>query len=264
MLSLILNAARWQLPTPILRILRRRSHTGPAPRRSCGAHPEIRALIGPSQATFWWTLVVVALQGVVAWFAATSRGGWSFLLAYTVGAFANHAPLRADSRVHPSPRVQAEDAELRHRPARQPAAVHPVGAVPFQKYHLKHHAFQGVYELDADVPSLWEAQVDRATRRSARRCGSCSIPFFQMLRPIRMKEVAGASTAGPMINLAIQIGVNVAVYYWPRAQGARLPRLVVLLLDRASSAGRPLDPAPLPQRRRASRRPSATTAASTQ
>ena len=55
--------------------------SAPEPHRSrtkeiLRAHPEIRALIGPSQATFWWTLVVVALQGVVAWFAATSPGGW--------------------------------------------------------------------------------------------------------------------------------------------------------------------------------------------
>ncbi len=40
-------------------------------------------------------------------------------------------PLRAHSRVHPSPRVQAQDAELRHRPDRQPAPVLPVDrAVP--------------------------------------------------------------------------------------------------------------------------------------
>jgi hypothetical protein len=29
----------------------------------------------------------------------------------------------------------------------------------FQKYHLKHHAFQGVYELDADIPYRWEARL---------------------------------------------------------------------------------------------------------
>ena len=32
-------------------------------------------------------------------------------------------------------------------------------AVSFQRYHLKHHAFQGVYDLDADLPSYWEARL---------------------------------------------------------------------------------------------------------
>ena len=32
-------------------------------------------------------------------------------------------------------------------------------SVSFQRYHLKHHTFQGVYDLDADLPSYWEAKL---------------------------------------------------------------------------------------------------------
>ncbi len=32
-------------------------------------------------------------------------------------------------------------------------------AISFEKYHIKHHSFQGVHELDADLPNKWEAKL---------------------------------------------------------------------------------------------------------
>ena len=83
---------------------------------------------------------------------------------------------------------------------------------PFQKYHLKHHAFQGVYELDADVPSLWEA---RLIGHSAfgKALWLLFYPFFQALRPMRMKEVQVLQTPRGD-QPAVQVVVNVAVYYF--------------------------------------------------
>jgi hypothetical protein len=28
-----------------------------------------------------------------------------------------------------------------------------------RNYHIKHHSFQGVHELDADLPNRWEAKL---------------------------------------------------------------------------------------------------------
>ena len=121
-------------------------------------HPEIRELIGPSQVTFWWTLAIVSLQGVIAWWAGRSPWWVVFLLAYTVGAFANHALFVL---IH----------ECTHRlvfKRRLPNFITSLianlplffpGAASFHKYHLKHHAFQGIYELDADLPRQWEARL---------------------------------------------------------------------------------------------------------
>jgi sphingolipid 4-desaturase/C4-monooxygenase len=91
------------------------------------------------------------------------------------------------------------------------------GAVSFQKYHLKHHAFQGVYELDADVPSRWEARlIGRSPAGKA--LWLLFYPVFQMIRSFRVKEVA-IFDRWTVANLAIQIGVNAAVYltWGPRA-----------------------------------------------
>jgi sphingolipid delta-4 desaturase len=190
--------------------------SAPEPHRSrtkeiLRAHPDIRKLIGPSQATFWWTLVVVALQGVVAWFAATSPWWVVFLLAYSIGAFANHGLFIL---IH----------ECTHRLVfRKKTPNFVTGLIanlplffpsiaPFQKYHLKHHAFQGVYELDADVPSLWEAKLIGHSF-VGKALWLLFYPFFQALRPMRMKEVQVLQKL-EIINLAVMIATNVAVWYF--------------------------------------------------
>jgi sphingolipid delta-4 desaturase len=172
-------------------------------------HPEIRELIGPTQATFWWTLGMVALQGVVAWFASTTPWWAVFVLSYTVGAFANHGLFVL---IH----------ECTHRlvfKKKLPNFVTGLIAnlplffpsiAPFQKYHLKHHAFQGVYELDADVPSYWEA---RFIGHSAfgKATWLLLYPFFQALRPMRMKEVPVMDGLA-WTNLLVQVAVNLVVW----------------------------------------------------
>src|SRR2546427_503387 len=54
-------------------------------------HPEIRELIGPCPETFWWATGIVALQIVIAVALADAPWWMVFVVAYCVGAFANHA-----------------------------------------------------------------------------------------------------------------------------------------------------------------------------
>jgi sphingolipid delta-4 desaturase len=181
-------------------------------------HPEIRALIGPSQRTFWYTVVIVLLQFGIARFAA-SRPWWVIIaLAYTVGAFASHALFVA---IHEC----AHRLVFRRKLANMLAGLlanlplFTPGAVSFQKYHLKHHAFQGVYELDADVPSRWEARlIGRSPIGKA--LWLLFYPVFQMIRSFRVREVA-VLDRWTLVNLATQIGVNTAVYlaWGPKALG---------------------------------------------
>ena len=219
-------------------------------------HPEIRALIGPSQRTFWYILGIVLLQFGVAWFAA-SRSWWLVVvLAYTVGAFASHALFVA---IHEC----AHRLVFRRRLPNTLAGLianlplFTPGAVSFQKYHLKHHAFQGVYELDADVPSRWEARlIGRSPLGKA--LWLLFYPVFQMVRSFRVKEVA-VFDRWTVLNLAIQIGVNTAVYlaWGPKALGYLF--LSLFFSIGLASAGSPVDPAALSRQRRVTRRPSATT-----
>jgi sphingolipid delta-4 desaturase len=61
-------------------------------------------------------------------------------------------------------------------------------SVSFQRYHLRHHAYQGVYEMDADLPSRWEA---RLVGRSplAKGIWLALFPALMITRAIRLKEV---------------------------------------------------------------------------
>jgi sphingolipid delta-4 desaturase len=55
-------------------------------------------------------------------------------------------------------------------------------ASSFQRYHMKHHAFQGVYDFNADLPSYWEARLigNSAIRKTLRLL---LFPIFQVTRP---------------------------------------------------------------------------------
>lgn len=62
-------------------------------------------------------------------------------------------------------------------------------SVSFQKYHLKHHSYQGVEELDADMPYRWEAAlINNSTVGKA--IWLLFYPLFQLIRPVRLKEIS--------------------------------------------------------------------------
>jgi sphingolipid delta-4 desaturase len=172
-------------------------------------HPEVRTLIGPSPISFWCILGLVGLQFGVAWLVA-ERPLWLVLaLAYTVGAFASHGLfVMIHECAHRLVFRRRLPNILTGLTANLPLFV--PGSFSFQKYHLKHHAYQGVYELDADIPSRWEARlVGRSPLRKA--LWLMLYPMVQTVRSFRVKEVPPLD-AWTLMNLAIQIGVNLAVY----------------------------------------------------
>src|SRR5688500_8756825 len=54
-------------------------------------YPQIRDLIGPNPGAFWYALGIVSLQLVLAMLVADATWWVVFLVAYCIGAFANHA-----------------------------------------------------------------------------------------------------------------------------------------------------------------------------
>ena len=172
-------------------------------------HPEIRALLGPSHVTFWCTMGIVVLQFAVAWLVA-DRSWWLVVgLAYTIGALASHGLfVLIHECTHRLVFRRKVPNLLTGLLANLPLFV--PGAVSFQKYHLKHHAFQGVYELDADIPSRWEARLVGHSA-AGKAIWLLLFPIFQMVRSFRVKEVA-VFDGWTVANLFIQVAVNVAVF----------------------------------------------------
>src|SRR3954465_13168443 len=125
------------------------------------AHPEIRELMGRNPFTALIAVVIVAGQTGIA--CAMGRLGGSYwwlslIVAYGVGAFANHCTYviihdATHNLVFRSRILNKLVAIVADLPNLLPAAV------SFGIYHLKHHAHQGHYEVDADIPNQWEARL---------------------------------------------------------------------------------------------------------
>lgn len=121
-------------------------------------HPEIRKLIGRNPYTFLIILFCVALQTTLAFLLRDASWWLVFVVAYFVGAFADHTLFVC---VHES----THNLVFKKRSLNTFAGL--VANLPlifassasFKKYHLKHHAFQGIETLDADMPGKREANL---------------------------------------------------------------------------------------------------------
>ena len=187
----------------------------PHPERSKAisrSHPEVRRLAGRNP---WTSLIGLGVVGAQVTLAAVmghlGKSYWpaSLLLAYFVGAFANHCLY-----------VVIHDATHRlifkSRAANMLVAIFcdlpnlAPGAVGFAICHLKHHARQGDYYSDADIASHWEARL----------IGNCGyrkalwlllLPVFQISRTARLKDIS-VLTRWSMVNLGTAILFDCAIY----------------------------------------------------
>lgn len=118
-------------------------------------HPVVKSLMGREPKTAFFIVLVVALQVFMAWFVS-SQPWWVMLLSvFFVGAFANHASfVLVHDAIHNLIFKNATLNQLFAIFANMTSAA--PSAISFKTYHLKHHAHQGVEEMDADLPRKWE------------------------------------------------------------------------------------------------------------
>lgn len=172
------------------------------------AHPEIRQYMGHNPMTFALIVLVVALQIGLAFILRHQAWWLQLLLAYTVGAVATHAlAIMIHECAHNLVWKGRIGNYLAGMLANLPMLV--PSSVSFKRYHLKHHAFQGVYELDADLPSRWEI---RLVGRSAlgKALWLFFIPFFHITRPFRIRAIRLVD-AWTMLNIVVVLGFDLAV-----------------------------------------------------
>jgi len=191
------------------------------------AHPDVRRYVGKNPASLIIVVGLVLVQlSLAAWLQ--HRPWWVMLLcAYFVGAFVNHGLL---VMVHEC----AHHLVLRRRVlntltgmlAGLPSIL--LNSVAWSTYHLRHHAYQGVYAEDFDLPS----------RREARLVGHARIPkglwlaFFALIlatRPLRSRRelAALARNRWVLLNLLAQLafGPSVGIFLGGQAMGYLLASL---------------------------------------
>ena len=174
-------------------------------------HPEIRTLIGRNPYTFLIILLCVGVQVGGAWLLSGVAWWWSLVAAYVVGAFACHTLYVcihecSHNLVFKNRMLNTISSMVANLPMIFPSAV------SFTKYHLKHHAYQGVEEMDADMPYRWEAKlINNSTLGKA--FWLLMYPVFQSIRPARLKEIKLVD-AWTVVNLLVQIAFTAAMIWW--------------------------------------------------
>lgn len=174
-------------------------------------HPDVRKLIGKNPATFLFIVLLVALQVGGAWFLADKSWWIIFAVAYFVGAFIDHALFVmihecAHKLIFKNPTANRLAGIFANIPQVFPSSV------SFERYHIKHHSFQGVHELDADLPNRWEARLIN-NYFIGKAIWFLFYPFFQAFRVARLKEIKPFD-GWIALNWGVQILFVATVWYF--------------------------------------------------
>lgn len=184
-------------------------------------HPDIRKLIGKNPNTIFAIIGLVGLQIALAWFTSSQSWWIVFIAAYLIGAFADHALFVmihecAHKLLFKKPAANRLAGIFANLPQLFPSSV------SFERYHIKHHSFQGVHELDADLPNHWEAKlIDNYFIGKA--IWLLFYPIFQVFRISRLKEIKPFD-GWVALNWAAQILFIAGIWLWLG------PKAIVFLL----------------------------------
>jgi sphingolipid delta-4 desaturase len=176
-------------------------------------HPEITKLIGRNPYTALILTGLLTLQIAIAvWMGSLGMSYWwlALIVAYCVGAFANHSLYVI---IHEGTHNLIFKKRVLNRWATVladlPNAV--PGAMGFHTYHLKHHAHLGDYDNDTDLATHWEAKlVGNSWWRKA--LWLALFPFFQIFRTFRLRHV-NTWTTWMFVNIFVVFAFD-ALLWW--------------------------------------------------
>jgi sphingolipid 4-desaturase/C4-monooxygenase len=181
-------------------------------------HPEIRDLVGRNPYTIFVILLCVSIQIGLAVLLKDQSWWWVFPAAYLIGAFACHTLFVCIHECAHNLLFKTREFNTLAGIIANLPLVFP-SSVSFQKYHIKHHSFQGVEELDADMPYHWEAQlINNSTFGKA--LWLLFYPVFQLFRPIRLTKEIAIFDLWTVINWVVQFSFFGLVIYFLGAKSA--------------------------------------------
>lgn len=109
-------------------------------------HPDVRNYIGKNPYTIFAIIIAVGVQFTLAYFLRHQSWWLVIVVAYFVGAFADHV-------LYVSIHECAHNLLFKKKAWNSWAGIfaNTTSVVPssvsFQRYHLKHHAYQGIYRV---------------------------------------------------------------------------------------------------------------------
>jgi sphingolipid 4-desaturase/C4-monooxygenase len=148
------------------------------------AHPELKSLYGNYPLSALYITGLVALQYAIAILIKDQSIWLNLLVAWTVGAIANHALW---TLIHDATHNLVFKSAFANRLlavfANFPIAF--PGAISFRTFHLMHHKYQGIEELDADLAIDIEAKL--AGNNPIGK--SLWLLFFFVFQPLRVQRL---------------------------------------------------------------------------
>ena len=174
-------------------------------------HPHIRNLIGKNPLTVFAIFGIVALQITIAWAMSFQQWWVGLIAAYLLGAFADHALfVMIHECAHKLLFKKQAPNKLAGIIANMPL-IFP-SSVSFERYHLKHHSFQGIHELDGDIPNHWEARLIN-NYFIGKIIWLLFYPFFQVFRLSRLREIK-TFDGWVVLNAVVQILFVTAIIWF--------------------------------------------------
>lgn len=173
------------------------------------SHPEIKKLIGQKNpTTFWVSVGCVVLMTAMAYLVRDQSWWIVVAAAWFIGAFPAHTLFvciheAAHNLIFRKPGANMWAAIFANLPTVFPTAL------TFKNFHIKHHAFQGVHELDADLPDWYEAKLIK-NYAIGKAIWLLLFPLFQGIRTIRCRELA-VIDKWVVANFVVQIAFDVLI-----------------------------------------------------
>ncbi len=150
-------------------------------------HPEVRKLIGKNPLSIIAIVILVLAQIALALLLHNQSWWFIFLAAYFIGAFIDHSLFVlihecAHRLIFKNPVANKLSGIVANIP------LVFASSISFERYHIKHHSFQGVHELDGDLPNRWEAKLIN-NYFIGKAIWLLFYPIFQLFRLNRLKEI---------------------------------------------------------------------------
>ncbi|GAA4334971.1 hypothetical protein GCM10023149_42640 [Mucilaginibacter gynuensis] len=173
--------------------------------------PHLRNLIGKNPMTIFAITGLVLFQVVMAWLLR-DQAWWAIAIgAYLLGAFADHALF---VMIHECAHQLLFKGRAANRWAGMFANMPQIfpSSISFERYHIKHHSFQGIHELDADLPNRWEAKLINNSFLG-KAMWLLFYPVFQLFRLSRLREIQNFDI-WIVANVAVQVAFTAAIWYF--------------------------------------------------
>ena len=171
--------------------------------------PDVRNLIGKNPITIFPLVGIVLGMVAISYFLKDSPWWLIIVVAYSVGAFANHALF---VMIHEcSHNLLFKGKTLNYLASIIANLPHVLpSAISFTRYHRMHHVHQGNHDLDADLPDFWEARLF-GNNFFSKALWLLLFPFFQVRRTFRLKNIKPVD--GWIIsNWIIQLVFDIAIW----------------------------------------------------